>query len=87
MKSWFLIIGENHREKTSRSHDNQQTQSTYIPGIQAGAHWWKASAITTTLTLLPVMYCINSLFVIPWGEMKEWEVPCQSLFSQQFSFS
>lgn len=86
MKSWFLIRGENHREKTSRSHNNQQTQSTYIPGIQEGAHWWKASAITTTPTLLPVMYCINSLFVIPWGEMKEWEVLVKVSLASNFRF-
>ena len=26
------------------------------PGIEPGTHWWKASALTTTPTLLPVLY-------------------------------
>ena len=26
------------------------------PGIEPGTHWWKASALTTTPTLLPITY-------------------------------
>ena len=25
------------------------------PGIEPGTHWWKASAITTAATLLPII--------------------------------
>ena len=59
IKCWFLRRGENRssRRKTSRSRvENQQTQSTYmtpVPGIEPGTHRWKASALTTTPTLLP----------------------------------
>ena len=53
--------GENRssRRKTSRSRvENQQTQPTYDAGsgIEPGTHWWKASALTTTPTLLPYYY-------------------------------
>ena len=61
IKCWFLRRGENRssRRKTSRSRvENQQTQPTYDagPGIEPRTHWWKASALTTAPTLLPIIY-------------------------------
>ena len=51
----MLVFGKREnwstQRKTSRSKvENQQTQPTY----DAGTHWWKASALTTAPSLLPV---------------------------------
>ena len=50
-------------EKTSRSKDENQQQlnphMTPGPGIEPGPHWWRASALTTALTLLPSQQRLN----------------------------
>ena len=31
------------------------------PGIEPGTHWWEASALTTTPSLLPLVRLFNAL--------------------------
>jgi len=42
-------LSEQSREPTTNS-----THMTPGPGIEAGTHWWEASALTTAPTLLPI---------------------------------
>ena len=64
----MLVFGERGKpeypKKTSHSRvENQQTQSTYDTECEnrTRAHWWKASALTTTPTL-PPMPCASAIF-------------------------
>ena len=74
--SCMLIFAEGGKpeypEKTSRSKvENQHKLSlhmTYIPGIEPGSHWWEASALITTPTLLPpslnfLIHCRSRFFI------------------------
>ena len=58
----MLVFGERGKpeypEKNLSEHSREPTNRlsphmTPSPGIEPGTHWWKASALTTTPTLLP----------------------------------
>ena len=46
---------EKNLSEQSREPNKLSPHMTPGPGIEPGTHWWKASALTTTLTLLPDM--------------------------------
>ena len=47
-------LSEQSREPTNSAHIWRRVrESNPGPGIEPGTHWWKASALTTTPTLLP----------------------------------
>jgi len=42
-------------EKNLSEQSRERTNSVHIcPGIEPGTHWWKASALTTAPTPLPI---------------------------------
>ena len=47
------------REKREKRTNKFSPDMTPGPGSKPGTHWWKASALTTAPTLLPVYTLVN----------------------------
>ena len=65
--SCMLVFGEGGKpenlEKNPRSGEENQHKLNPLmasgPGIEPGPHWWEASALTTTPSLLPIALCFG----------------------------
>ena len=70
--SCMLVFGEGGKpenpEKNPRSREENQHKLNPLmasgPGIEPGPHWWEASALTTTLSLLPYWTVLLSLCLL-----------------------
>jgi len=56
----LVFVGEENRSTgrkpigaRTRTNNKLNPHLTLNPGIEPGAHWWEASALTTTPSLLP----------------------------------
>ena len=49
------VPGEKPLGAEKRTNNKLNPHMTSSPGIEPGPHWWKASALTTAPSLLPLM--------------------------------
>ena len=58
------VPGEKPLGAEKRTNNKLNPHMTSSPRIKPGPHWWKASALTTAPSLLPVMKIPQCIFVL-----------------------
>ena len=88
----MLVLGERGKpeypeknltkQRREEEENQQQTQPIYKveSRIEPGPHWWKASALTTAPSLLPVREHFNWIIGLNAGYIANQPIPCPTVF-------